>query len=309
MVRVIVTDDSAFMRKILSDIINSDPDLEVVATARNGKDLLDKLVQYKPDVITLDISMPVMDGIETLKRIMKENPMPVIMISALSDDDNVFTCLNLGAVDFIPKTSGIISIDMAKKKDEIISKIKSSVQSKIIIDEIQQKFDPEGGIKKAKKEKVICIGASTGGPKAIESILRGFPKDFLTPIIVVQHLPEEFTASFANRLDGLIDLKVKLAKEGEEIKEGEIYVAPGGYHLEIKDILGKRYFRLNKNPPELGVRPSVNVTLRSLAPIYKDNLIAVILTGMGEDGTDGLRRVKEYQDELKRQKQEKNHLY
>lgn len=291
MIRVIVTDDSAFMRKILSEIISSDPELEVVATARDGQDLLDKLPKYKPDVITLDISMPVMDGITALKRIMQENPMPVIMISALSDEENSFNCLELGAVDFIPKTSGIISIDMNRKKDIIIEKIKAAVTARVDKTITEQKLDDTTNVA-LNPNYIVVIGASTGGPKAIESILQSLPSDFPVPIVVVQHIPEEFTLAFANRLNRICSIKVKEAANDEILEKGMAYIAPGDYHLEIEKTKSGPKVKLNKQPKLLGVRPNINVTMKSLAQSYGDKVIGVILTGMGTDGTEGFAEIK-----------------
>ncbi|MGM5488679.1 MAG: protein-glutamate methylesterase/protein-glutamine glutaminase [Nanobdellota archaeon] len=294
MIRVIVTDDSAFMCKLLSDIINSDPELEVVATARDGKELLEKIGTHKPDLITLDISMPVMDGITALKEIMSKNPLPVIMISSLADEENTFTCLELGAVDFIPKTSGIISIDMNKKKDIIISKIKAAFSARVDSTITEQTVD-ESHSYSGKYDQILCVGASTGGPKAIESVLQGLPEDFPLPTIIVQHLPEEFTLPFAKRLDRLSSLKVKEAEDREMIKCGVVYIAPGDFHLELRQSKDGAVIHLQKEERVEGVRPSIDVMMRSAAQVYGDKVIGVILTGMGKDGTEGLRAIKDKQ--------------
>ncbi|MFP4424690.1 MAG: chemotaxis response regulator protein-glutamate methylesterase [Candidatus Woesearchaeota archaeon] len=291
MIRVIVTDDSAFMCKLLSDIINSDPELEVVATARDGKELLEKLEKNKPDLVTLDISMPVMDGITALKEIMNKNPLPVIMISSLADEENTFTCLELGAVDFIPKTSGIISIDMNKKKDIIINKIKAAFSARLdttITEQSVGETKPYSG----KYDQILCIGASTGGPKAIESVLQGLPGDFPLPVLIVQHLPEEFTLPFSKRLDRLCALKVKEAENHEAIKPGVVYVAPGDFHMEIKKEKVP-VIKLTKDLVVLGVRPSVDVMMKSAAEIYGEKTIGVLLTGMGKDGAEGMKLIKD----------------
>jgi two-component system, chemotaxis family, protein-glutamate methylesterase/glutaminase len=290
MIKVIVTDDSAFMRKILTDIINSDSELEVVAVARDGKNLLDIIPKYNPDVITLDISMPVLDGISALKEIMQRCPIPVVMISALSDDDHVFNCLEIGAVDFISKTSGIISIDMGKKKDVIIEKIKVASKAKIF---------PKTKLKRIKYKKIlvdesdriIVIGASTGGPKTIEFIVKALPKDFPIPILIVQHMPYEFIKTFSKRLDKICDITIKEAEDNEIIKKGIVYIAPGGTHMGIKIKDSDKIISLSKDPPELGVRPSINFTMRSVAKIYGENSVGFILTGMGSDGSLGLKYI------------------
>jgi two-component system, chemotaxis family, protein-glutamate methylesterase/glutaminase len=292
MIRVLVTDDSAFMRKLLSNIINSDDELEVIAVAKNGEDLLEKLPIYKPDVVTLDISMPVMDGVEALKRIMDKHPLPVIMISALSDEENTFKCLEIGAVDFIPKTSGIISIDMGKKKEIIIQKIKVAYKARVNRQINEKKIDDNLKNVDYKKDYIIGIGASTGGPKAIESIITQIPEDFKTPILIVQHIPMEFTFTFARRLNKLCACNIKEAQADEIIMPGTIYIAPGGFHLRVEKKKKETFVRLSKEEPINGMRPSIDITFESIAKEFNKKAVGVILTGMGCDGTYGLGIIK-----------------
>jgi two-component system, chemotaxis family, protein-glutamate methylesterase/glutaminase len=291
MIKVIVTDDSAFMRKILSDIINSDPELEVVATAKDGQDLLDKIPEFNPDVITLDISMPNVDGVTALRRIMKEHPLPVIMVSALSDEEYTFTCLEIGAVDFIPKTSGIISIDMSKKKDIILQKIKTAAKAKIHPDSEQI----WATVKKCsyKQDYLIVIGASTGGPRIIESILTSLPEDFSVPVIIVQHMPQEFTSVFAKRLDSSCSFNVKEAEEGDIIRGGTVLVAPGNLNLTFEKQNGSIVCRFG-SPKENNLSPCIDVTMKSAAELLRDHVLGIVLSGMGNDGTQGLVEIKKY---------------
>jgi two-component system, chemotaxis family, protein-glutamate methylesterase/glutaminase len=292
MIRVLVTDDSAFMRKLLSNIINSDDELEVVAVAKNGQELLEKLPIYTPDVVTLDISMPIMDGVEVLKRIMDENPLPVVMISALSDEENTFKCLELGAVDFIPKTSGIISIDMGKKKEIIIEKIKIAYKAKIDKKSLSQIEENKINNTNYKKDQIIGIGASTGGPKAIETVLAGLPEKFRTPIIIIQHIPIEFTSTFAKRLNKICSLRIKEAEADETVEEGIVYIAPGGFHLRLEKQKKSTFIRLSKEAAVNGMRPSIDIAFESIGKGFGKNAIGVILTGMGSDGTTGLGVIK-----------------
>lgn len=291
MIRVIVTDDSAFMRKLLSDLINSDPELEVIATAKDGQELLDKLATHKPDLITLDISMPVMDGITALKKIMEERPLPVIMISSLADEENTFACLELGAVDFIPKTSGIISIDMNKKKEAIIKKIKAAATAKLDTSITPQNLE-DIDAKQLGDRYMVCIGASTGGPKTIESILQAIPKEFPAPIVIVQHMPEEYTLAYAQRLNKSCEIEVKEAEDKEEIRPGTAYVTPGGHHLEIKNDKGVFRFSIVRDIDSKEIVPNINITMKSIAHAYKSHAIGIILTGMGEDGAEGMKEIK-----------------
>ena len=279
MIRVLVTDDSAFMRKLLSDIINSDPELEVVGTAKDGKDMLDKLIKAKPDVITLDISMPVMDGLAALKKIMEENPMPVVMISALSDEENTFASLELGAVDFIPKTSGIISLDMNKKRDTIIGKIKAAVNAKVQRKVTEQVI--EGTEAKLKDDHVICMGASTGGPKAIESVLQALPANFNVPLVIVQHIPSEFSSSFVKRLSRNSSLEIVEAQDGKAFRKGVVYIVPGDSNLDI--VSGKIKLKKSEN--------AIDDTMKSLVKLYGSKTLGVILTGMGKDGVAGMKAI------------------
>jgi two-component system chemotaxis response regulator CheB len=287
--KVLVVDDSAFMRKIISDMINSDPQLNVVGTARDGVDALKKIPQIHPDVITLDVNMPRMDGLTTLKQIMKERPLPVIMVSAATQEgaETTFQALNLGAVDYIPKPSGQISLDVNKIKNELVAKIKTAMKAKIIT----HKHIPRSRIKTKQKlkEKVITIGASTGGPPALEKILTQLPRN-IPPTLIVQHMPSGFTSSFAKRLDELCNFYVKEAEKGDIIKQGQALIAPGGYHMTVTT---EGRIQLDTGPPEHSVRPAVDPLMRTAAEVYGSETIGVILTGMGRDGSSGLKAIKE----------------
>jgi two-component system chemotaxis response regulator CheB len=291
MIRVVVTDDSAFMRRLLSDIINSDPELEVIATARDGQDLLGKLDEFKPDVMTLDISMPVMDGMTALQKIMATKPTPTIMISALSDEKNTFKCLELGAVDFIPKTSGIISIDMTKKRDVIISKIKAAAKAKLdsnLTEQNIETFEPTS----LRADGVIVMGASTGGPRAIESILSAFTSDFPVPILIVQHMPHEFARAFAERLNKNCAISVKEARSGETIQKGKAYISPGDVAMSLEMKGAAVSISIDNKVESQTVVRSIDALMRSVSGIYKDMVIGVLLSGIGSDGTEGLKAIK-----------------
>ncbi|MEM3731133.1 MAG: chemotaxis response regulator protein-glutamate methylesterase [Candidatus Bathyarchaeia archaeon] len=288
--RVLVVDDSVFMRKVISEIISSDPQLNVVGTAADGIDALEKIATLKPDVVTLDVNMPRMDGLTTLKHIMEQNPIPVVMLSSATQEGAAITfkALELGAVDYIPKPSGELSLDIGKIRDEIITKIKTAAQAKIASrikgtrHLIQFREKP--------REKIITIGASTGGPPAIEEILEQLPKD-VPPILIVQHMPVGFTKPFANRLDSLTQFSVKEAEEGDKIIPGQALVAPAGFHMIVtKD----KRIHLDLRPPIHGVRPAVDPMMETTAQVYKSQAIGVLLTGMGRDGALGMKAIKNY---------------
>lgn len=316
-IRVLVVDDSALMRKIISDILNSDPDIEVIDTARNGQIAVEKVELLRPDVITLDHEMPVLDGLHALGYIMSECPTPVIMLSA-ADEKGAELTLNAfeyGAVDFIQKPSGTISRDMELIAEEIISKVKAAAKAQlknlhfmeehVICSEKRKtrlerqktinnslQFNP----KRVVTKKILAIGSSTGGPRALEQVIPKLPQDLKAAVLVVQHMPAGFTASLAQRLISQSELEVREAKDGDLIREGVVFIAPGDYHMKVIQKLmdGKtvEVISLSKEPRELGVRPCVNVLLRTLAPIYGSNILSVILTGMGIDGAEGVEIIK-----------------
>ncbi len=309
LIKVLVVDDSALMRKVLSDIINSDPTMIVIATARDGQDALQKIDHLKPDVVTLDIEMPVMDGMQTLAKIMTNNPIPVIMLSSLTQSgaEHTIRALNLGAIDFIPKPSGQISLDIDKMSDDILKKIKIAAGTKKNLPNINtiSDFNPiSSAINKEKfidpkrqLKKLVLIGTSTGGPKALHQVLPNIPANINAGILVVQHMPPGFTKSLAERLNSLSQIKVKEAENGEEVLTGCAYIAPGDFHLNV---LAKREFqkkelhiKLTQEPPQGGHRPSVNQMLQSVAGQFWSDIVCVIMTGMGQDGTAGLKHIKD----------------
>lgn len=302
MKKVLVIDDSAFMRRLFTKTINNDPELEVIDTARNGKKGLEKIKKLKPDVITLDVEMPVKNGIETLEEIVKmDNPVQVIMVSAVDNRETVLTALDLGAFDFIPKPSGSISLNIDDIKENLIQKLKTAADykgSKIKDKDNLKHPEPityKSSKRKNKKTKgdfpIIAVGSSSGGPKALKKFITAFPNNFPGAIIIVQHMPAGFTKSLADRLDQESNLNVKEAEKNDNLKPGSTLIAPGGKHLEF-DQNGK--VTLNKKDTKWGVRPCVDYMMETLAPIYKDNIIGVILTGMGHDGAEGMEAIKKY---------------
>jgi len=298
LIKVLIVDDSAFMRKVLSDMIESEESLTVVGTAVDGQDALQKIQNLDPDVITLDIEMPVMDGISCLREIMRRFPKPVVMLSSLTDHgaDLTIKALDEGAVDFVAKPKNIFDIKCDTKKNEIIEKI--IIASKVKFNKLKRKLndkgdEPTNSSNKALKH-IIAIGTSTGGPKALQSVIPLLPGDIPAAVLIVQHMPPGFTNSLAERLDSKSQLVVKEALHKEKILTGHAYIAPGDSHMMFEAASnGDIYINLDKSPPVGGHRPSVDVMMNSLSDTGFKNIIGVIMTGMGADGSIGVKKLKE----------------
>lgn len=301
-IKVLVVDDSALMRKIISDMINSEADMEVIDTARNGEDFLSKLNRARPNVITLDVEMPKMDGITALKEMKKNNiDIPVIVLSSVSQRGTQLTmdCLEAGAFDFLPKPSGAISLDINKVKDELIEKIRAACEKNYkVVQHDNKNVENKNvtNIPKISTKKIInsnveavVIGASTGGPKALYTVVTNLPEKMGVPVFIVQHMPVGFTKAFADRLNSNSKIKVVEAKQGDIIEKDTVYIAPGGYHMEIG--LDKK-IHLNTDPTIWGVRPAVDKLFISAVKVYNSSLVGVVLTGMGRDGAQGIVEIK-----------------
>ena len=298
LVKVLIVDDSAFMRKILSDMIDSEDSLSVIGTATDGKDALDKIAKLNPDVVTLDVEMPVMDGINCLKEIMQRFPKPVIMLSSGTEHGAELTirALDEGAVDFIAKPKNIFEIKNEKKRNEIIEKIIIAKNIKFNTFKCKPRdSDDNHAVKSSKVLKyIIAIGTSTGGPKALQSVIPFLPGDIPAAVLIVQHMPPGFTNSLAERLDSKSELVVKEASHKERILAGHVYIAPGDSHMLIETASsGDIMINLDKSPPVSGHRPSVDVMMKSLSATGLKNIIGVIMTGMGADGSDGIKKLKD----------------
>ncbi|WP_416150931.1 protein-glutamate methylesterase/protein-glutamine glutaminase [Salipaludibacillus sp. HK11] len=311
MINVLVVDDSAFMRKMLSDMLTKHEDIHVIDKARNGKDAIEKVLKYEPDVITMDVEMPVMSGINALKEIMLKHPTPVIMVSSTTKagTDTTIKAMEYGAFDFISKPSGSISLDIHKVESDLIGKV--LLASKVSLNTLNLKpIVPKKTLKLneqdnhfSKKEagnqsvkgltKVVLIGTSTGGPKALQNVLPHLPKDFPHPILIVQHMPKGFTKSLSERLNTLSEITVKEAENGDILKKGVAYIAPGGYHLKVRGVGTSVAVNLDQSDLVNGHRPSVDVLFSCFDSIDITDFIAVTLTGMGSDGKKGLVNLKE----------------
>ena len=307
-IRVLVVDDSAFMRKVISDMISSDLDLEVVGTAKNGEEALQMIVSLRPNVVTMDVEMPKMDGLTALKQIMEVSPMPVIMLSSLTTNGAVETlkALDYGAFDFITKPTSLIKVSTPEIRDELISKIKIASRTKIskptftvrqprVTQSIQRDEYSSPSIinRKTKFKKLIAIGTSTGGPRALQDVIPLIPRDIDAGILIVQHMPPGFTKSLAERLDGMSQIQVKEAEDGDVIYAGVAYLAPGDSHIKVTKQAGQFVIKLDNGERVSGHKPSVDAMMYSIAALNDKNVIGVIMTGMGADGADGLKLVKE----------------
>jgi len=296
-VRVLVVDDSALMRKLIPQMLATDTSIDVVGTAMDGSFCLKKIEELKPNVVTLDLEMPGMNGIDALKEIMRRHPLPVIVFSSHSTEGASVTmkALGLGAFDFVTKPRDA-SAHMAETSKELIAKIKAAAECKLKprmltgVPPKPQKVDaPKGS-----PSKLVAIGVSTGGPQALEYLLGTLPPDFPGAIVVVQHMPDGFTDMFARRLDELSPLQVKEAQSGDLLQPGRVLICPGSRHMRVKRMPMSDIVILNDDDRVNGHRPSVDVLLRSVAEEFHVQSIGVLMTGMGDDGAEGLGAVKKH---------------
>jgi len=296
-VRVLVVDDSALMRKLIPQMLAADHSIEVVGTAMDGSFCLKKIEELKPHVVTLDLEMPGMNGIDTLKEIMRRQPLPVIVVSSHSTEGATVTlkALGLGAFDFVTKPRDA-SAHMTETSAQLIAKIKAAAECKIVRPGITQSAaaarPAKAPLTVQAPNRVVAIGISTGGPQAIEFVLSQLPGDFPGAILVVQHMPEGFTDMFARRLDEICALRVKEAQSGDALQAGRVLVCPGSRHMKVKRMPLGDIVVLNDEPRVNGHRPSVDVLFRSVADEFCTQGVAVLMTGMGDDGAEGLGAVK-----------------
>ncbi len=302
MIRVLIADDSALMRKLLTKILQADPDMEVVGAARDGIDVVEKARQLKPDIITMDINMPGQDGITALQYIVHEKICPVIMVSSLTQEGAVttFEALELGAFDFVAKPGGTVSSNMESVSVELLAKIRAACQSKRPrrkVDSshpiIKKPLVTKPSVRSNKPMKAVAMGISTGGPKVIYEVLPLLPPEINAALFLVQHMPANFTATYVKRLNDHCHLEVVEAQAGMKVEKGIIYVGSGGRHLNLaKNAAGDVLIRLPSKPDHLFI-PSVTVMMRSVLQVYGSQTVGVIMTGMGNDGADTMLEIRQ----------------
>ncbi|KKM11214.1 chemotaxis protein CheY [Clostridiales bacterium PH28_bin88] len=301
-IRVLIVDDSALMRKFIAEIFAQDPEIEVVGSARDGQEAVRLAGELEPDVITMDINMPRMDGLTALQHIMYTRPVPVIVLSSLAKKGELatFEALELGAVDCIEKPGGTVSVGIAKIAQEIRMKVKgaASANTRAAARTLKHTERPmkSQAPSRGLARKLIVIGVSTGGPKTLVEILPALPDDLPAGVLVVQHMPGSFTRSFADRLNSICQMRVAEAGDGQAIEPGQILVAPGDYHLRVERRLGTDSLRvrLSTEPSSTLYRPSVTVTMESaLKAAGGSKLVAVLLTGMGDDGAQAMVKIRQ----------------
>lgn len=298
MISVLIVDDSAFMRKALSMMLEGDPDIRIVGTARDGKEALDLVRTLQPDVVTMDVEMPRMDGLTALKALMETSPRPVIMISSLTREgaDATLQALEAGAVDFIPKQMSFVSLEITKIKDELVQKVKNAARARFRLLRPARPAPlaapaPTRLPFRAGNVRAVVIGVSTGGPFALQRVIPRLPADFPVPVLVVQHMPPHFTRSLADRLNDLSPLRVKEAETGDLAVPGTVLIAPGGRHLLLRPSpLGPTV--ATPEMPETLHRPSVDVMFESANDAFRGHVLAVVMTGMGRDGREGARAIR-----------------
>lgn len=307
MIRVLIVDDSAFMRKIISDLLTEQRDFMVLDTARNGKEAVDKVKKLRPDLVTMDVEMPIMNGIEALEAIMKENPTPVVMVSSLTREgaEATIKALELGAFDFVAKTAGPIS-SIAEIGEEIIAKCRAAAKANVAhlvrrpagpVQPVamKQPVPIPGTAVQGAGERIVAIGTSTGGPRALQEVITRLPANFPCGVVIVQHMPPGFTKSLADRLNSISEIKVKEAEHNDVIRPGVALIAPGDKHMLVERDGDRHVVKLNQNPPVGGHRPAVNPMFESVAQTFGRRVVAVILTGMGQDGAVGMKLIKHQQ--------------
>ena len=296
-----VVDDSAFMRRVIRDVISRSDEFRVVATARDGNDAVKKVHQYEPDLVTMDVEMPGLDGLGALGYIMSEMPRPVVMLSAHTVEGGELTlrALDYGAVDFVAKPSGTVSLDLEKVSDRLLEALRAAAAANL--SNIRVHIARGAGLHPARPAEgdahgagvAVAIAAATGGPRALAELIPRLPTELGAAVLVVQHMPPRFTRSLAERLDALSPLPVTEARDGDPVRENHVYLAPGDFHMRVVRDGGGARIALERGPTLWGVRPAADPLFRSVAEVYGSRAVGVVLTGMGRDGAEGLAAMVE----------------
>ncbi len=299
-IRVLIVDDSAFMRRVVREMLESDPAIEVIGAAKDGREGVEMVLEYSPDVVTMDIEMPRMNGLEAIEVIMERSPRPILVLSSITTEGAKVTldALDKGAADYVTKTISRSVIDIIKVKTELVEKVKAVarrgrmlVRPRIVKHSPVHIPRPTSGSRKA---DIVVIGASTGGPKALQEILPRIPGGMTTTFVVAVHMPMAFTKAFAERMDALCALKVKEAEGGEALKSGHIFITPGGMQTRIRRrSAGVFGVEISDEPKDVLYKPCIDITMTSAAEAFLSRTVGVILTGMGRDGMNGMRVIKQ----------------
>ncbi len=309
-IRALIVDDAVVMRKLITESLSRDPDIEVVGTAANGRIGLQKIPQVNPDIVTLDVEMPEMNGLETLREVRKIYPkLPIIMFSTLTrrGAEATLDAIAAGATDYVTKPANVGSVgeSIARLEEELIPKIKAHCRAALPARTVPTRpATPVGAPREPVRRmatspvEIVCIGTSTGGPNALADVLTVLPAEFPVPIVIVQHMPPLFTGLLAERLGKRSRLKFHEGAEGEAIRPGHVYIAPGGRHMTVRRDGTTVRLALNDDPPENSCRPAVDVLFRSVAATYGAGTLGVVLTGMGQDGAHGCEHIRERQGQV-----------
>lgn len=298
-IRILVVDDSAYHRQTLVKIIGSDPGMEVVGTAGDGEEAIKRVLNLKPDLVTLDLEMPRMDGFTFLRWLMRNYPRPVLVVTSRDSNKSVFKALELGAVDFVVKPVRYASVQLGAIEEDVLEKIREI--SSLKVEDLPSKLSAMAEVRPPTvlpaagrgKYELVALGASTGGPPALQNILTRLPRGLPAGIVISQHMPEGFTKLFAERLNRLVGIRVGEAAEGDTVEKGRALIAPGGRHLVLHNDGGRVRVGLERMKGEDRYAPSIDRMMASAAETYGDRMIAVLLTGMGDDGVRGMRAVRE----------------
>lgn len=307
-IKVLITDDSALIRKLVRDMLEADPAFEVAGTAKNGKEALEFVKRHPVDVLTLDVEMPVMDGISTLRELMRIRPLPVVMFSSLTGEgaEMTFRALDLGAVDFIEKPTNVFGIKAMEIQAELKEKVRQAATAKIkktsAPEEVSEpkvsfsslRMNQQKNLDDSEIVKLIAIGTSTGGPRALQEVIPKISPKIRAPILIVQHMPKGFTKSLAERLNAVSKIRVKEAEDQEPLVNGTVYIAPGDRHLNLRAVSKNKYrISLDDGPLVTGHKPSVDAMFDSLSEEFAGEITTVVMTGMGADGARGVKKLKD----------------
>jgi two-component system chemotaxis response regulator CheB len=306
-IRVLVVDDSAFMRRVISQMVEASSDFEVIGTARDGREGVDMAMALKPDVITMDIEMPKMNGLEATELIMSTHPIPIMVLSSLTTEGAkaTFDALDKGAVDYIDKNLDRSALDIVKIQEQLQEKIRAVSKKRVRLIRPHLIVKPRVALPPADKgpgrrgfatQKIafVAIGASTGGPRAVQEVLSNLPRGLSTSFVISVHMPGAFTGTFAERLNAISELSVKEAENGEKVEDGKALVCPGGRQTRVmRKGITDFHMRINQEPSDAIYKPSVDITMSSVAEAYPGRSLGVILTGMGADGAKGMKQIKD----------------